>query len=129
MEEVIDNNTQEEPRASVQQEEELKALRERRAKQLEEGFWLTEAQKIVIQDRLPRNFCFLPVAHNSRLLNNFKLLEEESNTFKQNRRGRPEGSRKNAVGSPTKSRKSSRVRNEANYKPKEAEESRNEPSE
>lgn len=57
-----------------------------------QGIWLTEAQKIYIQHKLPKLYSLIAVPTNSRLVLNSKMLEEESIQFTKNKRGRPEGS-------------------------------------
>lgn len=74
------------------------------------GFWLTEAQKIYIQHKMPKLYSLIAVPTNSRLAINSKVLEDESIQFTRNKRGRPEGScLKNITESPTNSRKSMRI--------------------
>jgi hypothetical protein len=84
---------------------------------------LTEAQRKYIQHHLPRYFSLVANNnHSSRLSNNSKTLLEESLTFIERRKGRPEGSCTKSNKKQQKDRKSERIASSKRIKTHENEE-------
>jgi hypothetical protein len=81
-----------------QEEHDGKEMKPALSIRIKQDFNLTEAQRLYIQHQLPRCFTLVPVINiNARLNCNSKTLLEESLTFIERKRGRPEGSTKKSI--------------------------------